>query len=495
MKTTVHFALRTDRPSSDGSVAIYIRITFNRAKILSLSTGKSIPIRKEYDHLSQEDIKQYPADQRHSLYYWDKRKERATRGFGSMETINMFLDDEKKRANDIIYDLSRDKKLCPDRFKKAFVRSTEDCRSFLTYCLNEINQVRSEQYASETKRTYKSVLTKVDDYKPGIALKDVTYKFLVDYENFMLKPIDEGGKGNNGRTVENNMKIIRTMIGLAIKNGDLSKNDYPFEEYKIKESPKYFSTRDFLEPDEIIQLERMIERYEEPKKPLEAFSNEDWGEREKKGIITPGEYRTLRAFLIGVYTGLRFRDVLFLDRKQHIYSRYITHPKTGEKTMRYYIEMDLHKTGVNVVIPLIDQALKLINVNETGKVCQEISNTKCNKHLKRIQRKAKLDKTLTFHVSRHSFATIAFEYDIPEKVVQSILGHRNKRYTEIYTHISNKKLFFEMEKMNKGYNDTALLIQEVDNGQKEASKLLAKLQKLDEKKLSKLMEFLDLLDY
>ena len=104
----VHFILRTERPSPDGSSFIYMRVTFSRKLMPMFSTGKSIPLRKEYRHLTPEEIKGYPVKKvdentvtRDELYYWDKAKERVTKGFGSMETINLFLDDEKKRANDI----------------------------------------------------------------------------------------------------------------------------------------------------------------------------------------------------------------------------------------------------------------------------------------------------------------------------------------------------------------------------------------------------------
>lgn len=48
-----------------------------------------------------------------------------------------------------------------------------------------------------------------------------------------------------------------------------------------------------------------------------------------------------------------------------------------------------------------------------------MTNQKVNEHLKKIQAKAKLDKYLTFHVARHSFATICFIYGIPERVGQN----------------------------------------------------------------------------
>ena len=495
MIPTIHFFLRITRPSADGSVAVYIRVTFSRKQILTFATGRLIPIKKECQKLAIEKIKQMRADERYMLYYWDKQRERAIKGFGNMENTNLFIDDERKRANDILYDLNKRERLNPDNFKKEFLQIQNKSNvTFRDYCLNEINKNRSEQYADETKRSYKSVITKLDAYKPNITLSDITYKFLTEYENYMIKPKLEGGAGNNKRTAENNMKVIRTFISIACRNGDLSEKDYPFRDYKIKETEKFFSTRDFLEPEEILALERLYYIYTPPDKPMEKLSVQDWKEREENEIITPGEYKTLQAFLIGIYTGLRFRDVLSLTTEDHLRSKYITNTKTGERILKYYLEIDAHKTGVNVVVPLIEKALKLIDVNKPGKICDYSSNQKINAHLKNLQEKAKVQKHLSFHVSRHSFATTAFEYGIPEKVVQSILGHRNKKFTEIYTHLSNKKLFFEMEKMNKGYSETEMLLSECAGEQSDRMKVIAKLQGLDDTKFKKLAALLEVMN-
>ena len=76
----------------------------------------------------------------------------------------------------------------------------------------------------------------------------------------------------------------------------------------------------------------------------------------------------------------------------------------------------MHKTRNTVVIPLIDKAFKLFDITKDGSLFEPISNQKVNAHLKNIKQKAGLNKHLTFHVSRHSFATICFLYGIDERV-------------------------------------------------------------------------------
>lgn len=493
MIPTIHYILRIERPTPDGSVAVYMRVTFNRKQIITLSMGKTIPLKKEFQNLQVDEIKKISTDQRYDLYCWDKEKERSVRGFGSMEKFNFFLDDERKRANDILFDLHKRERLTPENFKKEFLKLNNTPLTFLEYSQNELNKSRSEQFRYDTKRSYKSIIVKLDSFKPGIKLTDITYKFLIEYENYLLKSKEEGGAGNAKCTVEKNMKVIRTFICMAIKNGDFPEKDYPFKDYKIKETEKSFSTRDFLEPEEILMLEKLYFNFIPLEKELSKMSGEDWCKRREIGVITPGEHKALHAFLIGIYTGLRFHDVLSLNSEKHLKSKYVSNPKTGERSLKYYIEIDAHKNGKMVIIPLIEKAMKLIDVNKPGKLCYSSSNQKINEHIRCIQKKAGIQKQLTFHVSRHSFATVAFDYDIPQKIVQSILGHRNKKFTEIYTHLSGKKLFFEMDKMNKGYSDMEILLNECNSSQISKNNMIAKLQNLDEKKIKKLVDLLEVL--
>ena len=169
MIPTIHFILRVNRPLPDGSASVYVRITFSRKQIITLATGKTVPLKKEVRDLRIDSVKLLTTKERYKLYCWDKQKQRATKGFGSMESLNLFIDDERKRANDILYDLNKKDRLKPENFKKEFLQVKQESKlTFLEYCLNEIKNSRSEQFADETKRSYKSIITKLNDYKPNV---------------------------------------------------------------------------------------------------------------------------------------------------------------------------------------------------------------------------------------------------------------------------------------------------------------------------------------
>ena len=70
-----------------------------------------------------------------------------------------------------------------------------------------------------------------------------------------------------------------------------------------------------------------------------------------------------------------------------------------------------------------------------------ISNQKINSYLKVIADLVGIDKKLTFHVARHTFATtIALANDIPIEAVGKMLGHASLRSTQIYAKITNEHL-------------------------------------------------------
>jgi integrase len=107
-------------------------------------------------------------------------------------------------------------------------------------------------------------------------MRDIDVKFLTEYYNWMLKPkqFDKdgkniGGAGNNKYTATNNMKVIRTMFKMAIRNGDFPELYYPFKDYKIREKDRKLTTRDFLEIEEIYELEKLLHAYTHQAKKLQ----------------------------------------------------------------------------------------------------------------------------------------------------------------------------------------------------------------------------------
>lgn len=473
MSATIHFYLRTDRPLKDGSAPICLMFSLNRTQRLKISTGKFIPLKKEYIKFSNKEIEALPIEKREELYYWDFQKEKAAKGFKGYDSLNNFLDKEKVRAHDILLKFElRNKHITLDLFRNAFAK-IDATDNFKIYFTTELEK-RRHLISKETYKGYKAVISKVDNFKPNITIGGIDYRFLTLFENHMLKPITDKGLGNIQSTVSKTMKSVRALIQIAMKNDDFPKEAYPFADYRIKHVDPVLTSRDYLEPDDLYKIEQLLSP-------------------EKISELSPGEVKATKRFLFACYTGLRFSDVNSLDRKLHIFGKWVFNPQTKETIYKHYIELRMGKTDQPAFIPLIDRAMEIINEIKIDKIFETISNQKINKHLKNINTKAKLSKKLSFHVARHSFATICFLYGIPMEVGQKLLGHKNRKFTEVYTHLSQNKLFYEMDKLNKGLSNYELLIDEADGKKQDVKEIMPMLQNLSLEKLDQVKGLLRLL--
>ena|ERR1700757_799941 len=473
MSAKIHFYIRTERPRKDGAVQIFLMFIINRRQRLKISTGKYISLKKEYQNLNAEQLGKINFIKKEDLYYWDAAKERATKGTAYWERINEFLDAEKDKANKILskYELMN-KSISLELFKRAYSKPN-GTTIFKEYFLAELES-RKHLIAHDTYKGYKATINKVEGFKPNITLADIDYKFLSGFENHMLKPINEKGLGNIPSTVAKTMKMLRALVQIAMKNEDFLREAYPFKDYKIKHVDPLLTTRDYLEPDDLLKIEQLL-------------SPENISE------LNPYQIKATERFLFACYTGLRFSDVNNLNWEQHIFSKYVFNPTTKKMVFRTYIDLQMSKTSNPVLIPLIDKALEIMGNRTNGNVFEKISNQKINKHLKFVNTKAKLKKKLSFHVARHSFATICFLYGIPEKVGQKLLGHKNRKFTEVYTHLSQNKLFYEMDKLNRGLSDYALVVEETDNSPQGLNEMLPLMQNLSQEKLDQLKGLIKIL--
>lgn len=473
MSAKIHFYIRTDRPTKDGSVPIYLKFSLSRTQRIKISTGKCIAVKKEFQKLNNESIELLTPEKREAIYCWDKLKERAIKGDASWEAINDFLDSEKYRAKQVLLKFELlNRPITLELFKQAFLKPNAT-DNFNEYCLLELEK-RKSQLSDGTYRGIKGQISKINKFKPNLTLGDIDYKFLTLFENYMLKPVAQKGLGNLQCTVARTMKVVRALLHIAMKNGDFPKEAYPFKDYKIKHVDPVLTTRDYLEPEDLYKVEQLLSP-------------------EKISELSIGEIKATKRFLFSCYTGLRFSDVNNLKRKENIFGKWIQNPQLKEMVFKYYIEIRMGKTDQPVFIPLIDRALELINETQENQVFEVISNQKVNEHLKSINKKAKLNKKLSFHVARHSFATICFLHGIPENVGQKLLGHKNRKFTEVYTHLSKNKLFYEMDKLSRGLSNYEILINETDNKRNDIKDIMPLLQDLSQDKLDQIKGLIKLI--
>jgi site-specific recombinase XerD len=111
----------------------------------------------------------------------------------------------------------------------------------------------------------------------------------------------------------------------------------------------------------------------------------------------------------------------------------------------YYIDGLRNKTSVRYYTPILPPAWAVLVKYDFN--LPVISNQKLNDYLHVIQMRLQINKEMTCHVGRHSFATLLLCYGFPMEQVQRMLGHRNIKTTQIYGKILKKTIENMVEKM------------------------------------------------
>lgn len=119
------------------------------------------------------------------------------------------------------------------------------------------------------------------------------------------------------------------------------------------------------------------------------------------------------------------------------------------------------KTNIASNVLLLDVPKQIISkynhqTYREGKLFPMLSNQKVNSYLKEIADICGIKKNLTFHLARHTFATLCLSKGVPMESVSKMLGHTNIRTTQIYARITNKKIEQDMMELADKIGDFSL---------------------------------------
>jgi site-specific recombinase XerD len=152
-------------------------------------------------------------------------------------------------------------------------------------------------------------------------------------------------------------------------------------------------------------------------------------------------------FVFSCYTGLAYIDLMKLKEKN------ITTGMDGDR----WLFTTRKKTNNSVRVPLLQQALEIINKYKddpramaAGTLFPTISNQKLNSYLKEIADLCGINKNLTFHLARHTFATtVTLTNGVPIESVSKMLGHSSIKTTQVYAKVIEKKLSEDMKSLKE----------------------------------------------
>ena len=278
--------------------------------------------------------------------------------------------------------------------------------SFSSFAKSAIDNSDKRQ---STKDNLHTTLTVLHEFRSGLDFKDLTYTFLRDFEQYLRE------KGNAVNTIAKHMRQLRTLINEAINQGYMHADAYPFRKYKIKQEK---GKHEFLTPDELKKLETV----EVEDKPMR---------------------QVLDAFLFCCYTGLRYSDFCQLTPDNFI--------RINGKRWLYFKSI---KTGVEIRLPLHllfeGKALAILDRNPDIEDFAALPcNSEVNKLLRKLIEAAKIKKHVTYHVSRHTCATLLVHQRVPITTVQKLLGHTSVKTTQIYSEILSSTIVRDLKNIQR----------------------------------------------
>lgn len=168
------------------------------------------------------------------------------------------------------------------------------------------------------------------------------------------------------------------------------------------------------------------ERYSQPADNREALTKEEL--QRFLAVETDGK-ATQQAFGFASFTGLRLSDIENLTWKN---IRLLGHTK--------YVFVEQQKTSEYVMIPLGNMAQQYLpkkpaNANATDKVFNVPTRNAIINSCKWIAKRAGINKNVSFHTSRHTFATLTLQACKDIKMVSELLGHKSVETTQVYAEV------------------------------------------------------------
>jgi site-specific recombinase XerD len=396
MNTTVSvlFYIKRAKANNEGICPIYVRVTI-QSKRFEFSANKYVNPER-----------------------WSVEGTKVKGGNEEARTINSHLDYLKNQVLEAEKRLfKKDIKVTSEILKKELFGIADTKRMLIPIFQDHNDRIKElvgKEYAPGTLERYKTSLSHTIEFLEwkykisDIEINKIDYAFVTDYE-FFLRSVRNCANNTAVKYIKNFNKIIK----LCLANDWMYKN--PFANYKSK----------------VKEVERVYLSEEE----IQSIINKDF-KNERLSLVRD-------IFLFSCFTGLAYIDVKNLTKS------HISIGIDGDK----WIFTHRQKTETASKIPILPVTQLIINkyadhpqsVNE-DKLLPILSNQKMNAYLKEIATVCEIEKELTFHIARHTFATtVTLTNGVPIESVSKMLGHKNLRTTQHYAKVLDKKVSEDMK--------------------------------------------------
>ena len=390
------FFIRESRVRKDGTASIEVVLTVNGERC-AFSTGKRV-----------------------KSCNWDKVKQQVKGKDEEAQSLNNYLKAIKAKLYQKEAELlDRGFIITAELLRDAYFDKVESLKEKTLFEVFEEHNQEQEKLVGNgvSKATYWISVYTVrllkefvqQKYKrEDLYLRELNLNFIQSFHTFLR--IDKGMAQNSSTK---HLKLLKKIVNLAVANSYMTTN--PFITYKIEREPVEI---DFLDEEEL----RKIINFDTPLPRLE---------------------RAKDMFLFGCFTGLSYIDIKTLA------------PEHFEKdsTGRIWIKKRRVKTGILSRIPLLPIAKLILDKYKGREKLLPIQDpADINKYLKDIAILCEIKKRITFHTSRHTFASsVTLANNISLEVVSKMLGHTNTRMTTHYAKLIDKCIGEQMDKLMEAF--------------------------------------------
>lgn len=388
------FYIKRAKPNKNGLVPIFQRVTINGQRV-EKSTGKYI-----------------------NPELWSSEGTKMKGKTDQARSINNHLDKLLNEVSEAEKDLTiHRKEINYINMKNKLTGKGEKTRTIVPIFKEHNDRmqalVATREFAQGTVDRFKTTLNHLTSFLESkfkvadIAIDQIDYALIMDFDFFL----------RTQRTCNNNTSIkyvknFRKIYNICLDNEWITKD--PFKKYKPKPT---VVDRDYLTEPELHKIQ-------------------------SKKFTTPRLILVRDIFLFSCYTGLAYIDV------QNLSPANISMGIDGSK----WIFIKREKTDGPSHIPLLPIVEELIakyknhpkSVNK-NKVMPILTNQRMNSYLKEIADVCNINKELTFHMARHTFATtVTLSNGVPMESVSKMLGHRSLKSTQIYARVLDIKVSDDM---------------------------------------------------
>lgn len=398
----VLFFIRSYKTHTNGEAAISIRVTVNNQRA-EWST------QRECDAAS-----------------WNAKACRVKGNTKEVKSINAWLEQLNARAYEAQRELfAAGKEITAIAIRNLIKGIVEEEK---VHTLVEVFEYHNDQFRSlvgkefsyGTYQRFKTVLKSLKSFikwkytVDDVPIADINHQFITEYE-FYLKTV----QAVQHNTAMANIKKLKKIVRLCVANDWLAKD--PFRSFKITTRETH---RAYLSEHE---LEQLIAKH---------FSVE------RLDIVKD-------MFLFSCFTGLAYSDLVKLTRADLAIGI----------DREVWIQTTRTKTDTLSRIPLLPHALQILEKYEDHpkavseeKLFPSLTNQRMNSYLKEIADCLGINKELTFHCARHTFATtVTLTNGVPIETVSKMLGHRSLRTTQQYAKVLDNKVSNDMKVLKDMY--------------------------------------------